>query len=109
RNYSRRSTTGSTQANLERLADHYLSFARTDESGSSRVVNRGALADAVPKLRHQQPTEIIQMVSKSKKTAADAARLFGVHPSTVCQLLAASIQSESSRLDSGGCRRKFIH
>jgi hypothetical protein len=34
--------------------------------------------------------EIIQMVFKGKKTASDAARLFGVHPSTVCRLLAGS-------------------
>lgn len=28
------------------------------------------------------------MVSKGDKTAADAARLFGIHPATVCRLLA---------------------
>jgi hypothetical protein len=45
---------------------------------------------------------------ESKKTVADAARLFDLHPSTVGQLLAASIQSESSSQDSGGCRREFF-
>jgi hypothetical protein len=45
---------------------------------------------------------------ESKRTVADAARLFDLHPSTVGQLLAASIQSESSSQDSGGCRREFF-
>ena len=30
------------------------------------------------------------MVSKGDKTAADAARLFKIHPATVCRLLARS-------------------
>jgi DNA invertase Pin-like site-specific DNA recombinase len=46
-----------------------------------------------PNLGPEQQAEIVQMVSKGKKTAADAARLFGVHPSTVCRFLAAAIQS----------------
>jgi DNA invertase Pin-like site-specific DNA recombinase len=35
----------------------------------------------------QQQQEIIRMVNKGKKTAAAAARLFGVHPATVSRLL----------------------
>ena len=38
-------------------------------------------------------SEIVQMVTKGKRSAADAARLFGIHPSTVCRLLAAANQS----------------
>jgi DNA invertase Pin-like site-specific DNA recombinase len=53
----------------------------------------GRIGGRRPKLRPEQRAEIIQMVSKGKKTAADAARLFGVHPSTICRLLAAAIQS----------------
>jgi DNA-binding MurR/RpiR family transcriptional regulator len=33
------------------------------------------------------------MVISGRKTAAEAARLFGVHPSTVCRLLAIFGQS----------------
>jgi hypothetical protein len=40
--------------------------SRTDESGSSRVVNRGRIGGRRPTLRPQQPTEIMQMVSKAK-------------------------------------------
>lgn len=40
------------------------------------------------KLSSQQQAEITRMVSGGEKTAADAARLFKVHPSTVSRLLA---------------------
>jgi hypothetical protein len=42
--------------------------------------------------------EIVAMVSKGKKTAADAGRLFNVHPATVSRLLA--------RADAGTVRVK---
>ena len=38
--------------------------------------------------RPNQQDEIVAMVSKGTKTAADAARLFNVHPATVSRLLA---------------------
>ena len=41
-----------------------------------------------PKLSPQQPAEIGKMVSKGRKPAADAARLFKIHPATVSRLLA---------------------
>jgi hypothetical protein len=41
-----------------------------------------------PKLRPHQQDEIVAMVSKGTKTAADAARLFNVHPATISRLLA---------------------
>lgn len=39
-----------------------------------------ALADAPSKLSPQQQAEIRKIVTKGDKTAADAARLFKVHP-----------------------------
>ncbi len=48
----------------------------------------GRVGGRRPKLTPQQQTEIIRMVSKGDKTAADAARLFKVHPATVARLLA---------------------
>jgi DNA invertase Pin-like site-specific DNA recombinase len=48
----------------------------------------GRIGGRRPKLTPQQQTEIIRMVSKGHKTAADAARLFKVHPATVSRLLA---------------------
>jgi hypothetical protein len=46
--------------------------------------------------RHQQ-VEIRKMVSKGDKTAADAARLFKIHPATVSRLLARTLPSALGR------------
>ena len=46
-----------------------------------------------PKLTPQQQAEIRKMVSKGDKTAADAARLFRIHPATVSRLLARTLQA----------------
>src|SRR6185312_13070694 len=48
----------------------------------------GRIGGRRPKLTPQQQAEIRRMVSKGRKTAADAARLFKVHPATVSRLLA---------------------
>jgi DNA invertase Pin-like site-specific DNA recombinase len=47
----------------------------------------GRIGGRRPKLKPQQQQEIVQLVRKGKKTAADAARLFGVHRATVTRLL----------------------
>jgi hypothetical protein len=49
-------------------------------------VRRGGLEGRRPKLRPNQD-EIVAIVSAGTKTAADAARLFAVHPATVSRLL----------------------
>ncbi|MBV8899109.1 MAG: helix-turn-helix domain-containing protein, partial [Verrucomicrobia bacterium] len=40
------------------------------------------------KLNAAQQAEVLRMVEKGEKTAADAARLFGVHRSSISRLLA---------------------
>ena len=47
----------------------------------------GRIGGRRPKLKPQQQLEIARLVKKGKKTAADAARLFGVHRATVSRLL----------------------
>jgi hypothetical protein len=47
----------------------------------------GRTGERRPKLPPQQQVKIGRMVSKGGKTAADAARLFKIHPATVSQLL----------------------
>jgi len=47
----------------------------------------GRIGGRRPKLKPRQQQEIVQMVRLGKKTAADAARLFGVHRATVSRLL----------------------
>jgi DNA invertase Pin-like site-specific DNA recombinase len=40
-----------------------------------------------PKLTPVQRGEIVDMVLSGRKTAADVARLFGIHPATVSRLI----------------------
>jgi DNA invertase Pin-like site-specific DNA recombinase len=56
--------------------------------GLESARRQGRIGGHRPKLRPQQQAEIVKMVSRGRKTAADAARLFGVHPATVSRLLA---------------------
>jgi DNA invertase Pin-like site-specific DNA recombinase len=48
---------------------------------------QGRVGGRRPKLKTQQQEEIVQMVKSGQKSAADAARLFNIHPSTVSRLL----------------------
>jgi DNA invertase Pin-like site-specific DNA recombinase len=57
-------------------------------AGLDSARKQGRIGGRRPKLRPQQQEEIVAMVSKGTKTAADAARLFNVHPATVSRLLA---------------------
>jgi hypothetical protein len=53
-----------------------------------RTRKQGRIGGLRPKLRPNQQDEIVAMISTGSKTAADAARLFNVHPATVSRLLA---------------------
>ena len=57
-------------------------------AGLDAARQHGRIGGRRPKLSPQQQAEIRKMVSRGDKTAADAARLFKVHPATVCRLLA---------------------
>jgi DNA invertase Pin-like site-specific DNA recombinase len=58
------------------------------EAGLDAARKQGRIGGRRPKLRPNQQDEIVAMVSTGTKTAADAARLFNVHPATVSRLLA---------------------
>jgi DNA invertase Pin-like site-specific DNA recombinase len=58
------------------------------KAGLDVARKRGRIGGRRPKLRPHQQEEIVVLVSKGMKTAADAARLFNVHPATVSRLLA---------------------
>jgi DNA invertase Pin-like site-specific DNA recombinase len=58
------------------------------KAGLDAARRDGGIGGRPPKLNNQQQTEIVQMVSKGTRTAAEAARLFRVHPATVSRLLA---------------------
>lgn len=57
------------------------------KAGLDAARKDGRIGGRPPKLKPQQRLEIVRLVTKGKKTAADAARLFGVHPATVSRLL----------------------
>ena len=61
-------------------------------AGLSAARAQGRRGGRPPKLPALQQEEILAMVLAGRKTAAAAARLFGVHPSTVCRLVAAARQ-----------------
>lgn len=48
----------------------------------------GRIGGRRPKLTPRQQREVVQLINTGQKTAADAARLFNVHPSTIARLLA---------------------
>jgi DNA invertase Pin-like site-specific DNA recombinase len=67
------------------------------KSGLDAARREGRIGGRRPKLTPQQESEIRKMVSKGQKTAADAARLFNVHPSTISRLLVRADVKERSR------------
>ena len=58
------------------------------KAGLDSARREGRIGGRRPKLSPQQHAEIRRMVSRGHKTAADAARLFRIHPATVCRMLA---------------------
>jgi DNA invertase Pin-like site-specific DNA recombinase len=59
-------------------------------AGLDAARKQGRIGGRRPKLRPNQQDEIVTMVSTGTKPAADAARLFNVHPATVSRLLASA-------------------
>ncbi len=58
------------------------------KNGLDAARKEGRVGGGRPKLTKQQQDEIVSLVTSGKKTGADAARLFQVHPSRVSRLLA---------------------
>jgi DNA invertase Pin-like site-specific DNA recombinase len=57
------------------------------KAGLESPRRQGRIGGRRPKLKPQQQAEIIKMVSRGRRTAADAARLFDVHSATVSCLV----------------------
>lgn len=62
------------------------------KNGLDAARKDGRIGGRRPKLKAPQEQEIVRLVRAGKKTAADAARLFNVHPATVSRLLARTRQ-----------------
>jgi DNA invertase Pin-like site-specific DNA recombinase len=56
--------------------------------GLQAARDRGRVGGRKPQLKANQRAEIIKMVNSGAKGAAEAARLFGFHQSTISRLLA---------------------
>lgn len=56
--------------------------------------DEGRIGGRKQKLSPLQQQEVIQFVASGQKTAADSARLFNVHPSTVARLLARNARTK---------------
>jgi len=57
------------------------------QRGLEAARKQGRVGGRRPKLNTHQQQEIVNLVDSGQKTAADAARLFNVHPSTVSRIL----------------------
>ena len=57
-------------------------------AGLAQARSEGRAGGRKPKLSRRQVDAAVEMVISGEKSAAEAARLFGVHPSTVSRLLA---------------------
>lgn len=57
------------------------------QTGLVAARKQGRVGGRRPKLRSDQQKEIVTLIESGKKTAAEASRLFNVHPSTVSRLL----------------------
>ena len=73
------------RAMLRERTQHGLEVARRE----------GRVGGRRPKLTPQQQREIVELVMSGRKTGADAARLFQVHPSTVVRLLSRHQHSQA--------------
>ena len=56
-------------------------------TGLDAARKQGRIGGRRPTLRTHQQDEVIHLVISGQKTAADAARLFNVHPATISRLL----------------------
>jgi DNA invertase Pin-like site-specific DNA recombinase len=56
-------------------------------NGLATARTKGRIGGRRPKLKRAQEQEIVELIKSGSRTAADTARLFDVHPSTICRLL----------------------
>ena len=62
-------------------------------NGLDAARKQGRVGGRRPKLKAHQQEEVVHLVTSGQKTAADAARLFNIHPSTVSRFLQRSKES----------------
>jgi DNA invertase Pin-like site-specific DNA recombinase len=86
-------TTSPAGRMLMQMVGSFAEFERAmirerTQAGLAAARARGRIGGRRPSLEPQQQAEIVAMVRSGRKTQAEAARLFKVHPATVSRLLA---------------------
>jgi DNA invertase Pin-like site-specific DNA recombinase len=66
-------------------------------AGLEAAREEGRIGGRRPKLQPNQRAEIVRLVRSGRKTAAAAARLFGVHRATISRLMAEASQRRARR------------
>ena len=77
-------------------------------AGLESARRNGRIGGRRPKLSPQQQSQITRMVSRGEKTAAEAARLFKIHPATVSRLLSRA-RLAAYREKAPRSRAKAVH
>jgi DNA invertase Pin-like site-specific DNA recombinase len=93
-------TTTSAGRMMMQMVGAFAEFERAmlrerTKAGLDAAREEGRIGGRRPKLTEQQQSEIRKMVTRGDKSAADAARLFKVHPATVSRLLARASVKKS--------------
>ena len=79
---------------MMQMVEAFAEFERAKAGFAAR--QDGRIGRRRPKLSPQQQAEIRRMVSKGGKTAAEATRVFKIHPATVWRLLAQEPRSKTA-------------
>ena len=82
---------------MMQIVGYFAEFERAmlrerTRNGLDAARKQGRIGGRRPKLKDDQKQEIVDLVNSGKKNAAEAARLFGVHPSTVSRLLQSTVE-----------------
>ncbi|MFL9989475.1 recombinase family protein [Paraburkholderia sediminicola] len=88
-------TTSPAGRMMMQIVGSFAEFERTmlrerTRHGLVAARKEGRIGGRRPKLNARQQKEAVRLVNSGEKTAAETARLFEVHPSTVARLLARS-------------------
>jgi len=89
---------------MMRMVGAFAEFERAmlrerTKAGLDAAREGGRIGGRRPKLSPQQQAEIRKMVSRGDRTAADAARLFKIHPATVSRLLSRPPEPASRKVN----------
>jgi DNA invertase Pin-like site-specific DNA recombinase len=74
------------------------------QAGLAAARKEGRTGGRRPVLKTEQQAEIVKLVTSDTKTAAEAARLFNVHPATVSRLLRRATIAEDQKHGAGAVR-----